>query len=199
MKRNASTQSRRILNGGRHFAVFHISACLFAASLLAEPVVVQPLPSKDPSSYKDGLEKESVKRLGIAVETKAKAKNDRANSRQKKRVQDAVFNHKENSGHYVFKGEDTEIMTAWSCCGADSVYAYRSEGQRVGYKKGYNKLPDNPNRFEKMLDFSSRCYSVSVGETVVFKNSDNRFLAIKIIAVDHDGDKPFLKVRYRIY
>lgn len=174
-------------------------ALLVIMSCLAEPVVVQRLPSKDPPSYKEGLETESVKKLGAIVEAKAKSKNDSANSRQKKRVQELVFNHKENSGNYIFKGDDTEIETHWSSCGKDSIYAYRGQGQRVGYKKGYNKLPDNPNRFEKMLDFSSRCYSVSVGETVVFKNSDNRFLAVKIIGVNHDGDRPYLKVRYRIY
>ena len=64
-------------------------------------------------------------------------------------------------------------------------------------------VPDNPNRFEKMLDFSSRCHRVSEGETIVYmNNSPKRFCAIKVLRANRDDlgkGKPSLKVRYRIY
>jgi len=176
-----------------------VATTLFCSA--AEPVKVELLPAKDPANYHAGLDTNSVMKIGAKVEKNANEKNARAKSRQVMRVQKLKFNHKENSGRYKFEGAGTSFETSWSCCGQNSVYAYRDYTAKVGYKKGWGKLPDNPNRFEKMLDFSSRCYSVAEDETVVFKNADNRFLAVKIIKVNHgdDGSAPFLEVRYRIY
>lgn len=177
---------------------------------LADKVDIDTLPAKDPVGLKNGITQKGLDKVGKRIDEDikdavAKSKSGAVNKKQKS--QEVVFNPLENSGGYTFSGDDVEFHTHWSTCGQHSYYAYggtsEKDENRVGYKAGYGKLPDNPNRYEKELDFSSRCHSVNEGETVVYMNNNpKRFLAIKVLKANRDDlgrGKPSLKVRYRIY
>ena len=180
--------------------------------LAADKVDIDVLPAKDPRGLDKGISQEGLNKVGNAVEKDVKATKNRsvassAKSLKKKKSLEVVFNPLENSGKYTFTDGEVEFHTSWSACGQHSYYAYGgtsdTDENRVGYKAGYGKLPDNPNRYEKELDFSSRCHGVNEGETVVYmNNSPKRFCAIKILKANRDDmgrGKPSLKVRYRIY
>ena len=175
-------------------------------------VDIDVLPAKDPQGLNKGVSQKGLNKIGKAIENDVKAVKSRsvasnAKVQKKKKTLEAVFNPLENSGKYTFTDGEVEFHTSWSTCGQHSYYAYggttEKDENRVGYKAGYGKLPDNPNRYENELDFSSRCHSVNEGETVVYmNNSPKRFCAIKILKANRDDmgrGKPSLKVRYRIY
>ena len=175
-------------------------------------VDIDVLPAKDPQGLNKGVSQKGLNKIGKAIENDVKAVKDRSIAsntkvQKKKKTLEALFNPLENSGKYTFTDGEVEFHTSWSTCGQHSYYAYggttEKDENRVGYKAGYGKLPDNPNRYEKELDFSSRCHSVNEGETVVYmNNSPKRFCAIKILKANRDDmgrGKPSLKVRYRIY
>lgn len=183
---------------------------VWSISVLADKVDIDTLPAKDPVGLKNGITQNGLNKVGKKVDediknTVAKSKSGAVNKKMKS--QEVVFNPLENSGKYTFSDDDVEFHTHWSKCGQHSYYAYggtsEKDENRVGYKVGYGKLPDNPNRYEKELDFSSRCYRVNEGETVVYMNNNpKRFLAIKVLKANRDDlgrGNPSLKVRYRIY
>ena len=185
-----------------------------AAQVMADGKVdIDVLPAKDPQGLNNGISQKGLNKVGKAIEKGVKETKERSVSvnknaaLKKKKSLEVVFNPLENSGKYTFTDGEVEFHTSWSTCGQHSYYAYggttEKDENRVGYKSGYGKLPDNPNRYEKELDFSSRCHSVNEGETVVYmNNSPKRFCAIKILKANRDDmgrGKPSLKVRYRIY
>ena len=158
----------------------------------------------------------SVNQLGQKIKEKARTRQEEGTVNLKEvvttkklpknRSLDVLLNYRENDGRCLFQCDDMEFMTKWSYWYLDEErirvsLESENDSEYIGYRKGYGDLPDDPRCFEQLLDFSGRSHSVAEGETIVFLNKDNCFLAVKVlkISIGRNGSRPFLMFQCRVY
>ena len=106
------------------------------------------------------------------------------------------FDYSNNNGEFRVGVGEYEFCTRWSGANNNSIYAYGD----IGYKNNENEFP----KFEQIIefDFSSSVRRVNKDEIIIYKNSYNKFLAIKILLVDsksHGKENERLVFNYKIY
>ncbi len=106
------------------------------------------------------------------------------------------FDYSNNNGEFRVGVGEYEFCTRWSGASNNCIYAYGD----IGYKNKENEFP----KFEQIIefDFSSRVRKVNKDEIIIYKNSYNKFLAIKILLVDsksHGKENERLVFNYKIY
>lgn len=110
------------------------------------------------------------------------------------------FDYKKNSGRFAIGSGQYEFMTNWSGCGINSVHCYRDDVFRIGYSGDCKEFP-SLEEIPELFDFSSRAWSVSVGQIVVLENVYHHFAAIKVLSVQRSNTDigHLLEFEYKIY
>ncbi len=112
------------------------------------------------------------------------------------------FDYSKNSGRFTVVGGNKVFLTQWSACGRDAVHVYRAKGGLIGYNKGYSEFPANVEEFEKAMDFSSKSAPVSEGEVAVLINTQNQFMAVRVLSVktkSRGDDEDCVEFEYKVY
>ena len=110
------------------------------------------------------------------------------------------FDYKKNSGRFTIGSGQFEFVTEWSECGANSIHCYRDRVFRIGYCGECGEFP-SLQEIPELFDFSSRAWSVSVGQIVVLENVSHHFAAIKVLSVQRSNTDigHSLEFEYKIY
>ena len=132
--------------------------------------------------------------MGIKVNTKKSI--EMVKYRKDDFIGKVDFDYSNNNGEFIVGVGEYEFSTRWSGASNNVIYAYGD----IGYKNKENEFP----KFEHIIefDFSSRVRRVEKNEIVIYKNSYNKFLAIKILLVDsksHGKENERLVFEYKIY
>ena len=110
------------------------------------------------------------------------------------------FDYKKNNGRFVIGAGQYEFMTSWSDCSSNSVYCYKDNVFRLGYRGGCTDFPTLES-IPDLFDFSSRVHAVSEGEVVVLENLSHHFVAIRVLSVHRSSTdiEHLLEFEYKIY
>jgi hypothetical protein len=109
------------------------------------------------------------------------------------------FDYKRNNGIFTIGAADFIFSTKWSECSSQSIYCYNDNIKRIGYNPTIIEFP-NQNDFDK-FDYSSREWSIKIGEIVMLENNLQKFAALKVLRiVTKSSDiNHLLEFEYKIY
>lgn len=113
---------------------------------------------------------------------------------------EVVFDYLRNSGKYRIGNGDYGFEIHWSECGNDCIYCYRDGVKRIGYNADIEIIPsETPD--VSLFDFSSRTWTVYVGQIVILENGNGKLAAIKVTDVKRPirGKGASVTFEYLIY
>lgn len=106
------------------------------------------------------------------------------------------FKYDNNNGIFKIGTGEYTFDTQWSQAGNDSIYAYGL----IGFNSEFQDFPDI-NELEQ-FNFSSSSLTIHKGQIVIWENSFNNFVAVKVISVkssNHGYPNDEMEFEYRIY
>lgn len=109
------------------------------------------------------------------------------------------FDYDNNSHKYVIGTGEYQFVTEWSCASNDCIYAISDATDKIGYISEQTEFPS----YEELttFDYTSRTRTIYKDEIVIFKNHQNKFLAVKVLSVDsksHGRKKNKMVFEYRV-
>ncbi len=115
----------------------------------------------------------------------------------------ARFDFKGNSGCFEIRADGMifPIVTKWSPCNADMVYAYKDYVDLVGWKDGQTDFPRDVSEFVGW-DWTRRVVDAKKGCVIAFMGKGGNICAVRIVNVsdrDRGAAKDELQIEYRIY
>jgi len=110
------------------------------------------------------------------------------------------FDYSNNNGRYTFGVDDFTFTTKWSTAGDDAIHAYSDDSSISWIALAPRK------RIESIgspydYDHTSRARLAQVGDSVIWRNANGKFLATEVIDVKSRGrkwDGYFVALKYKI-
>ena len=113
-----------------------------------------------------------------------------------------TFDYSNNNGEYTIGLGDYSFVTKWSKASDTSIHAYTDS---LGINGGVARVknPDAwPSAITDEMDFSSRVRTPNIGDIIIWRNSQNKYAATKIISIKDDtrgADRDEITCEYIIY
>lgn len=113
-----------------------------------------------------------------------------------------TFDYSNNNGEYTIGSGDFTFITKWSKASDTSIYAYK-DSLGINGAIARVKAPNGwPTAIEAHFDFSSRYRTPNIGDVIIWRNSNNKYAATKIISIKDDtrgAEHDELTCEYIIY
>lgn len=136
----------------------------------------------------------------LFVGESTKKSTDKYLSEQKKGA--FTFDYSNNNGEYTIGFGDFSFVTKWSKASDNSIHAYTDS---LGVNGGIARVkkPDTwPSAITDEMDFSSRVRTPNIGDIIIWRNSQDKYAATKIISIKDDtrgAENDELTCEYIIY
>lgn len=110
------------------------------------------------------------------------------------------FDYSNNNGIYTIGKDDYRFDTQWSKASKEYIHFYNDQ-PTIKSVCLIKDVSDLDNIQPEKYDSSSRARTAGIGQIAVFKNSNGKFLAIKILGIKDDSrgdDSDELHIKYKV-
>lgn len=97
-----------------------------------------------------------------------------------------TFDYSNNNGEYTIGSGDFTFVTKWSKASDVRIHAYKDALGPNGAVARIKAPSDWPVVLDGTFDFSSRVRTPNIGDVIIWRNSNNKYAATKIISIKDD-------------